>query len=176
MRKLGIIVLTLVLAFTFAACGGGGGGGGGSQPAGRDYSTGTFSVKIPNNWLEGPFYVFGSEEVDPDVLGIHKGITEITGMPSTPYIQINFFAEGKGFGNNLDRSMYENVVELSPMEFGNYTWEGFSAESFGREFTILWTEAGEHNLQATLWLKMGDQEASIDDADVRAIISSIEPD
>jgi len=205
MKKTFVIGLVLLLSISMlAGCGDGGGGnssggsggtGGSSanttQPSPTPASTGSAGVKgethsaenisalVPEGWKAFPFYSGGDES--PNTFSIHKGALTTMDQWYTPGVQIQIFPDGSGFGSNIQKDMYEDVMDLAPLTLGDYTWEGFSGLSkdnsgeYTRPFALLWTDAGNDKIQVTVWLEMEEITITLLDADVQAILASIKP-
>ena len=63
--------------------------------------------------------------------------------------------------------------KAEPVTLGDYTWKGFTAKSLDTPIAILWTgEEGSDQIQVMICLENGDK-ISLEDADVQAILASI---
>ena len=201
MKKTLVIGLVLLLSISMlAGCSGGGGSGnstgGGTQstekpgetakteqaPAGvkgETHSAENVSALVPEGWQAFPFYSGGAES--PNTFSVHKGALNAMDIWSTPGVQIQFFPDGSGFGSNIKKDMYRDVSDLANQKLGDYTWEGFTGLSKNTKdeyvvpFAIFWTDAGSDKIQVTVWLELGEETISLDDADVQAILASIKP-
>ena len=72
------------------------------------------------------------------------------------------------------KELYEDAADLEPVTIGDYTWNGFTGTSLDTPIAVLWTgEQGSGQILVTLCLENGDK-ISLEDADVQAIIASIQ--
>ena len=192
MKKFFAILLVLTMVLCLFACGekvpetdqpgnevvGGEDNQGDTAPEvkGETYSTGNFSALIPEGWTAFPVSDMWSDDADakdPDALQICKGGESEWDLFSKPYIKFDYY----GPDNDMmtpSSEWYDEVTELAPITAGDYTWNGFSCVS-GSPMTILWTENGDYQFQATIWTNQGDGAISITDADVLAILASVQP-
>ena len=177
LHKSFFISLFCAMALMFSACGGGSGGGSGK---GAPHSTGAFSVSVPKGWEVMPFYHMGTEDVDQKTVAVHKGSAMEFRSMFVPGMQIQIHS-GSGFSAERNVSFYQDVKEMQPVKLGNYTWKGYTALASGlsgvtydRPFVYMWTEAGnDKNFVVAIWTEATGGKISLDDADVKAIISSI---
>ena len=196
MKKALLIILVLILALCLASCGGkrvagsdidesiaggddivknvsGAGNdnaGSAAAPSGDEYNSGTISVIVPEGWMAFPYYGMGSGDIDPDVISVNKGAKSEFDIQITPGLQIT----RNYHGSAANRDLYEETTDVGPLKLGNYTWQGFSGESYGYSFVILWTD-GDDSFQVTVWTDMGGETISFDDGDVQGIIACISP-
>lgn len=145
---------------------------------GETYDAGSVSALVPEGWKAFPVVDAFSDEENatvPDKLNVCKGGETDLDLFSHPYIQITYFDPGTDM-MNLSSSWYDDPVELDPITTGDKTWNGFSAASLGSKLTVLWTgEIGGDQFQVTLWTETDNGTISLEDADVQAILSSIQP-
>jgi len=192
MKRMLVIGMVLLLSISMlAGCGGGGDNGdsAGSDKKdssktaetskGETYSAENISATVPDGWKAFPFYSGGEES--PNTFSVQKGALTALDIWSTPGIQISLFPDGSGFGSNTQKDMYEDVMDLAPLTVGDYTWSGFSglsknsAGEYVLPFAILWTDAGNDKIQATVWLEMEGNTITLLDWDVQAILGSVKP-
>lgn len=185
MKKLIALLLVVLMVLSLVACGGedkpeGGktdeGGNAVAEVKGEVYDTGIFKTLIPEGWKAFPVSDMFSEEenaTDPEKLQIIKGGETEWDLFSKPYVAINIFPNNSLLTPSKD--WYDNAADLEPLAIGGYTWNGFTAESAGVPMAMLWTEDAKGNdIQVTVMLKTTDGEVTLEDADVRAIIESIQ--
>ena len=180
MKKAVIILLVITLVvFALAGCGGkskdggGGGGGGGGSASLETYDTGVFSAGVPKGWKAFPVSdIFDDYEgdYDPNGLNINKGAKSDFDVYSTPGIRIDY-SKG-GYTPEFAKGMYDDVVELDPVNIGSYTWIGCDCNVFGTHMIVLWSD-DDYEIQVQITLEGGNKKISLDDADVQAIIASI---
>lgn len=182
-----LALLVLVVAIVLGACG--------SDPSPdsapsekpsevevTSFTTGEVSLEVPSGWT-----VVGANEsmdgYDDEDEPLHRVyvVKSGEGEPdafSNPGIQVTYFDEDVSMVE-VSKGMYENTRDLDPISLDNYTWTGFAGESLGKPLAILVANPGQDDadqFQTAVWLNMGDgQEITLDDEDVLAILSSIQP-
>ncbi len=190
-KKIALMLLSATMVFGLAACGGSSnnaasGSAGGSEtstaesagnetqeaaPAGEVKDTGKISVEIPDGWTAVDYPdVFEEYEnnIDPYQLYVIKGGDDVL---SYPYIWITYIPNTTYW--EIDASdLYEDYKEIDSMEFGGETWSGYSYTSLGYPGVYLHKDAGDGYVTATVMLENGDNKITIEDEDVKAIISS----
>ena len=161
---------------------GGSGGGGGtstSAPATGGNAVvspgaaGTLSVAVPaSGWGH---MVFESAISDPDPYGVKVFLDTGDDYDSlfSLGLSISVFQGGQMFEMNIKKSDFKGVKDLPQVSLGNYTWNGYTGDYYDVPTTLLWTEDGSDIISVQIGLKNSKQELSLDDADVKAIISSI---
>ena len=203
MMKLMGLGLICAMLFTATACGGGGEAVNGTtqpneqtqdttsspdadptDPVGDDtgevtgevVDTGEFSMLVPDGWKSFPVKDVFSDDgaINPFTLKVFKGAETEWDMMSTPGVDVTYYDEDKTM-MTPSSSIYDNPKDLDPFTTGDWTWEGFSAESFGRALTVIWTEDGDHQFAVTLWTVTDNGTITLEDADVIAILASIQP-
>jgi len=193
MKKLLCLLLALCMIVAFAACGGGGdnasnnaqettnnsdgGNGGAAEVTGEVFDAGEVKALVPAGWKAFPVEDFWSDEegvMDPTVIRIIKGGESDMDLFTHPYIQINYYGPDTTLWEP-DMEFYDNGVELEPLTTGSHTWQGFTAESIGTPIAMLWTEEGDIQYQVSVTLEGSAGKITLEDADVLAILESIEP-
>ena len=162
---------------------GGTGGGGGtstSAPASSGGNNvvspgaaGTLSVAVPSSgWGH---MVFESAISDPDPYGVKVFLDTGDDYDSlfSLGLSISVFQGGQMFEMNLKKSDFIGVKDLPQVSLGNYTWNAYTGDYYDVPTTLLWTEDGSDIISVQIGLKNSKQTLSLDDADVKAIISSI---
>jgi len=177
LHKSFFISLLCATALVLLSCGGGGSGSGSAKVSGTPYSTGTFNIQVPKGWEVSPFYRSG--EIVPNTLGVHKGTALEYRSMSVPCMQIQFHPKG---GHNLEtnaKAAYQEVKEMKAVQLGKYKWSGYTGmgTSNGIRYDLpvvyMGTEVDGAQISVAIWLEMGDKKISLDDADVKSLISSI---
>jgi len=169
-----LLVCILVLAplvLCFSSC-----GSGSKNPSGKRYDAGNVSVLCPRGWMAFPAADSLDEYSglnDPNSLHLHKGARDDSDLIRTPGIEVTRFP-GDVTMVVPGKDLYQNSADLPPQSLGGRTWQGFSAVSFGAPMVLLWTRDGGGQLQAVLWTNMGGTAIALADADVQAILASIE--
>lgn len=182
MKKAFVFLLAMLICLAaFTGCGAKGSATNVAQSPkevkGETFDGGNLSALVPDGWMA--FHggdVFGDYEegYNPNVIQVCKGAKNEWDLFSKPYIQINYY----GADTTMmapDKDWYDNTADLDPMKLGDYTWNGFTGISADYPTAILWTEDGGDQFQISIWLEMEDGKISLDDADVQAIIASIQP-
>ena len=148
-----------------------------TEIAGERYDAGNVTVLVPEGWKAFPdLDVFSEEEgaTNPDVLNISKGGQTEADLFTKPYVRIAYFGPSIQMGKP-DASWYEDVKDVDPFTAGDHHWYGFTCDSLGTKLAILWCEEGRLQYQASIFLGSGDDTISHEDADVQAILASVEP-
>ena len=148
-----------------------------TEIAGERYDAGNVTVLVPEGWKAFPETdVFAEEDgvMNPDVLNVSKGGETESDLFTKPYVRINYFGPSIQMGNP-DASWYEDVKDIAPFTAGDHQWVGFTCESLGTELAILWCEEGSIQYQASITLGSGAEAISHEDADVQAILASVQP-
>jgi len=148
-----------------------------TETAGERYDAGNITVLVPEGWKAFPdLDVFSEEEgaTNPDVLNVSKGGQSDMDLFTKPYVRIAYSGPSVQM-LEPDADWYEDVEELDPIITGEHEWSGFSCKSMGVPLTILWCEEGSIQYQATLSLGSDGDTISHQDADVQAILASVQP-
>ena len=192
MKKIIALLLVLVMMLSLVACGGDkepathdnketnaadNGGSDTKEVTGETYNAGNFSALIPEGWMACPVSDMWSDDpnaTDPDALQIIKDGTSEFDILTKAYIQFNYYAPDSDL-MTPSSEWYDEAQDLEPIVTGNITWNGFSAVSGGNKMITLYTgEAGAVQYQATLWCN-GEHTIDVTDADVQAILASLNP-
>ena len=175
MKKLAVILMSLLLVFSLAACGDGGNGG---AVKGETVDTTVFSVLVPDGWKSfnavDVFDEYTDLGYDPNGLNIYKGAESDGDMFTCPGLNISYFGPDTTM-LAPDKAWYEGAVDIESFTTGDYTWQGFTYDYDSYKMGVLWTDSP---VQLTVNLTMGSTDGSIslDDADVQAILGSIAVD
>lgn len=179
-----MILAVLMCLSVFAACGSDEGGtqsddngtkNESKEPTYTPYNVGDITVDIPDGWK-----AFGNTDIhadDPTTISKRSvnvckgGVTEAD-IFTKPYVKIDYY------GSDIymmapDKSFYENVVDVAPVELGGRTWSGFSCESLGYPIIILTAENGDDQFQVNIFRGQDDDAISLEDEEVKRIIASI---
>jgi len=142
---------------------------------GEIYDTGSFTVLVPEDWKAFPKKDIWSEDdaIDPSGLQIAKGAESEWDLFSVPYVDVIYY----GVDDTLmtpSMEWYDNAEELESFTAGEFTWNGFVAESLmGGQNIILWTDpVNDIEYQANVF----DPDAgsiSVDDEGLQAILASL---
>ena len=179
MKKTLIITLVLLIGISMlTGCGSASGGNGSAGVSGKTYSSGNFSVLVPDGWEEYP-WTDSSGEITPEIVGVYNGAVEDYGRGLIRGLQISFP------GKDTPKSFYTDPEDIESIEIGGHTWEGFityidySANEVS-PLTIIWTTIGDEILNVTGFAPKGERDKvthiDLNDPEIIAIISSITPD
>lgn len=177
MKKNVVFMLAAVLLIAIlAGCSGAPGATDSGDVAGETFDGGNISALVPDGWMgfHGADYFEEYEEgYDPNVIQIAKGAEGEGDLFFSPYVMINYYAPDNPMMEPM-KELYEDTADLEPAAIGDYTWNGFTGKSLDTPIAILWTgEQGSGQILVTICLENGDK-ISLDDADVQAIIASIQ--
>ncbi len=153
--------------------------------SGELYSTGIISALVPAGWraYHGADHhnQFGGKATgkatglgNPETIHIGKGAMDTAQLITKPRIDINFH---KGLYSQLEmdfmRSAYDEVTDIAPFKFGNFSWSGYLAKTFNYPYILLFTSNGKDALQVAILLENQGETISFEDADVQFIMESI---
>lgn len=180
MRKIFVLLMAMLMCVGILA-GCGSDNGSSEKVKGEMYDAGEVSALVPEGWL-GCGVVDAFAEVPegedpamlPDRIQIIKDGQYPSDVFSKPFVDIQYY------GPDIEmvkpsKDFYEDVKDLDPFTAGDYEWTGFTGVSYGDSLAILWAEDGDDQYQVVIWLEKEDVSISPDDAEVRAILASIEP-
>lgn len=125
------------------------------------YQTKLLSVEVPKGWK----FVDNQEKADSAY--IYKGEKEAM---ESPAVVITYCDPDTQMLS--PRAAYQNTKDIDPVTIGDYTWEGFTAESFDYPITVLLLKK-PHQLQVVLFKEVEGQKINLEDDDVQTIIRSI---
>ena len=162
-KKLMALLLALVLCTAMLA-----GCGGDKEEApktadevkGETYDAGIVSALVPNGWKAFPV---------SDMFDEYDGENEFD-LFTKPYVQINYYPDTSMY---VSSDWYDDVVDLEAKQIGNYTWNGFTCNNMGYPTAVLYTD-GDVQIQITMILENEGNKIALEDADVQAIIASIQ--
>ena len=176
MKKVVALLLTLVLCLSLVAACGKKEAGSPEEVEGEVYDAGSVSALVPEGWKAFPVADFWSDDadaVDPTTFQIVKDGETEWDILTKPYVQIFYYGADTDM-LTPDSSWYDDAEDLDSFTTGDYTWEGFTGKSFDVPITILWTEVGDIQYQINMCTETDDETISLEDADVQAILASIE--
>jgi len=163
--------------------GSGGGGGSGSDTSSSPASTGgdtaqskgaagTLSVLVPDGFGALPFE---SALGDDDPYGVKVFIDTGDDYDSlfSLGLSISVFLGGEMIDFNIKRSDFNGASDIQPLNLGNYTWKGYKGDLYDVPTVVLFADDGSDVISVVMGMKNSKQTLSLDDADVKAIISSI---
>jgi hypothetical protein len=177
MKKSILLLLILILGISLLA-------GCGSKPANQSdepvdtgsvdidegrIDAGNISAVCPEGWKNIPVEGDDKDTADPNELKFYKGVKDDGLYSFLPSVAISYDNNGP---LGADKEWLEGE-DLDPIEIGGRTWEGFTFEWSGDKCAKLITEDGGVKIAVTIWLDLGLESISLDDPDVREIITSI---
>ncbi len=179
MKKRIVLILSVVLMFSLlVSCGGGDKTSKTQDPAdikGETFDGGNISAFVPKNWaaFHGTdiFDDYPDLGYDPNYIRLIKDGKEEFDIFSHPYMEIHYY-DSDTIMLEPSKDWYDDGTNLEPLKLDNYTWQGFSAISSNYPVTILWTNDSDQ-MEILIFTEMDKGKVSLDDADVRAILSSI---
>lgn len=201
MKKLFALLITSTLIITLAACGNSGSDSKSEnskessasvssqaeektediteKPAenkpGSEYNVGDFTVYVPGGWDAVEVRATETDAVETNVINIFKGAEydESAKQWKTlgkPHVYI-FRYEGDEIDMVPDnKSLWENAEDIPDEKIGNFTWQGFSYNQFGEDGVNIWALNGDYGYRLSISFQ---NELSLDDADIKAIIESL---
>ena len=176
MKKWLSLALAIVLCLVLAA---GCGSSEASDPAevkGEVFDAGEVSALVPEGWMAIPGSDLFDEyegDTNPFSFSIYKGAKSEWDMFSCPGLTISFYPADEEFYSAKD--WYDEVQDLDPITMDNYTWTGYTGKSLDTPITVLEAKDGDNDFQVSLTTEMDNKTISLEDADVQAIIASIQP-
>ncbi len=142
---------------------------------GEDYDTGNFKVSVPKGWKHFPQHDMFSDDKDalnPNMLQIAKGAESELDVFSKPSITITY--SGPDSDLSLIKDVYDNVEDMEDVVTGEHTWKVFRGESAGYKIFMLFEDRDHIQYQAYIIYEAGNEKIDLNDADVQAILSSIQ--
>ena len=139
---------------------------------------GKISVTVPDGWkafaVDDIMGDYNSDH-NPNAINVYKGAVNQLDTRSTPYIEIRYYgADSTEFTAETERDLYSSVEEIKSLKLGNYTWNGFCGTNGGTNIAVLTAESDDGgSLTLTAFMNVGTTEISLEDEDVRAVISAI---
>ena len=153
--KLLTLIMVVVIACTaLVSCGS------------SDMDTVVFSVSAPSDWEIQKRRVDG-KEMDDQVYVI-KGEADSTSYPN---ILICYYKDPSQYKD--ERSFYKDAKDIEPVEAGDRKWEGYSYSLFGSSEACLTAKEGDALWVCKFSLEKGGEKISVDDKDVKEILSSL---
>ena len=110
---------------------------------------------------------------DTDKLKFNKFAQTEDDQYVTPGMEIRYHGANSTFFRP-DKDRFDNPEVLAPMKIGGRTWEGIAGLSSGNKQALIWAEDGDDEFLIAILLEYGGKKISLQDADVQAIIASIQ--
>ena len=131
-----------------------------AEMQGEEVTIDKITVTVPEGWKAIP------NEMNKGAVYVIKGGED---PMENPYIHIV-----AGVTQLPPKEGYDEVVDEKPMELDNFTWNGFSGDSFGYPITVLGAEQEDGTfIQLEMFKDIEGKTYNIDDADVQFIVGSI---
>lgn len=137
---------------------------------GQLYENGILRVFVPSGWKL--FCGIDSDgKTSPKKLHIYKNAQTEWDIFSKAGITICFYGENEIFLQI--RSFYDNVQDMVPFELNGRLWNGYTCTSSGYPYVMLDAADNGVTFQVMILTKNGEHEISLDDADVKLILESL---
>ena len=95
-------------------------------------------------------------------------------LENSAFIDLCYYSSTNEISELEPEKWYDNVTGTGNIVTGDYTWNGYTALSLGAPFVYLETETPNAAFTASIYTQDGKLfSASINDADVQAILSSV---
>jgi len=171
-QKLLALALALLMLCLLTACGGGGG-----EVKGEMVDAGNVKGLLPDGWKFYPaldIWADDPEATDPNALRFYKGAEDEWDVLSCPAVNVDFYSSDITM-LTPDPSWYQESEDIEAFELGGKSWEGFSCKSMGTPMIILWSKDADGNqYQVSIVTEMQKGSIKLEDAEVQAIIQSLE--
>jgi len=128
-------------------------------------------VFVPEGWK----LVCGTDsdgKVSPKKLYICKGAQSELEIFSRACVSVFYYGKNEIYVPT--KWFYDNVQDIEPFACGNRLWEGYTCTSLGYPYTMLTATSNGATFQVMVLRENGEHKISLDDADVQAIIESID--
>ena len=139
---------------------------------------GVFNAFCPEGWTDEPQYTLEQQteaSLMTDVLQFVKEDSEEEASESdtdAPFIVIQYVPVKEDL-IAPDSSYYNEVERVAAFTTGGYNWSGYYAYVEGHKFAYLTTSTDEAQYAVTVWLQNDGSGVTLEDDDVKAILSSI---
>ncbi len=153
-RFIALIIIAVLSCTALVSCGG------------NDIDTGVFSVKTSGDWEIVKRKVDGKEK--DDQVYVIKGGEDNNSYPN---ILICYYKDPSEYKD--EKSFYKNAADITPVEAGDRKWEGYTFSLFGSSEACIKAEEGSGLWVCKLTLEKGGEKISLDDSDVKDILSSL---
>lgn len=182
-NKKGVILPLLLAAVLLAACGG-------SEPETQTLSSvenqihgiimdaGEVKALCPDGWNSVGSPDLSSESPDTmetNALRFVKGGSTQDDLLKNAFVEIRYYKSEQNIPDVEPHKWYDNVADIGEINTGKHIWSGYSGLSLGVPFAYLETKTETAAFTAVLYSpEDAVNTASISDADVQAILNSIE--
>lgn len=139
-----------------------------------EYDTTVFTVTVPDGWSAAPVADLLKKfdgKINPEQVYILKGGTTAEEIYKYPYIWVSYYKDANTYASA--KSLYKDAEDISPLQTGDRTWEGYKYTSSGYPGTCLTSKDGNGLWVCLFVLENGDNKIAIEDEDVKTILSSL---
>jgi len=139
-----------------------------------EYDTTVFTVSVPSGWNAAPVADLLKKfdgKTNPEQVYILKGGTTAEEIYKYPYIWVSYYKDASTYASA--KSFYNDAQDIAPMQIGGRTWEGYKYTSSGYPGTCLTSKDGSGMWVCLFVLENGDNKITIEDEDVKTILSSL---
>ncbi len=146
-----------------------------AAPVDTVYDVGEITVAVPEGWKAFNNIDIHAEDpctISKNSINVCKGGVVETDILTKPYIKLDYRGKDIYLAAPM-KLFYDNVVDIAPFELGGRTWEGFSCDSLGYPIVMLYIDEGNDQYMVTISRGQGDDAISLEDEEVRRIISSL---
>ena len=138
---------------------------------GKSFHSGIFSAFVPEGW--NCFFGIDSEgKTTPKKLHIFKDAQTEFDIFSKAGLTICYYGKDEYFLS--PKFFYDDVQDIEPFACGKHRWEGYTCTSMGYPYTMLTAISEGARFYVMVLMKNGEHQISLQDADVRGILESIE--
>lgn len=139
-----------------------------------EYDTTVFTVSVPGGWKAAPVADMLKKYdgvTNPDQVYIIKGGNTAEDIMRYPYIWASYYKDASTYLSS--KGFYQDAEDLAPADIGGKTWEGYKYTSSGYPGACLTCKDGNAIWVCNFVLKNGANEITIQDEDVKTILSSL---
>ncbi|MBE6708893.1 MAG: hypothetical protein E7578_06600 [Ruminococcaceae bacterium] len=134
------------------------------------YDNGVIRLSVPEGWRT--FIGSNSDGIEtPKKVLVYKNVNEPLEIFLRAGITVCYFAKGEFYFS--PKMFYDNVKDIDSFVLGNFEWTGYTCTSLGYPYTMLEARDDGRVFQVMVLMENGDEKISMEDADVREIIESI---
>ena len=138
------------------------------------YDTTVFTVSVPGGWAAAPVADVLKKfdgVTNPEQVYIIKGGKQAQDIVKYPYVWVTYYKDASSYMSS--KGFYSDAEDIAPVEIGGKSWEGYKYTSSGFPGTCLTCTEGSGLWVCLFVLKNADMEITVQDEDVKAILSSL---
>lgn len=139
-----------------------------------EYDTTVFTVSVPGGWAAAPVADLLKKfdgVTNPEQVYIIKGGKQAQDIVKYPYVWVTYYKDASSYMSS--KGFYSDAEDIAPVEIGGKSWEGYKYTSSGFPGTCLTCTEGSGLWVCLFVLKNADMEITIQDEDVKTILSSL---